>query len=341
MVKSLLARAAFRESCLERDNYSCVVCKNTENVVAHHIVERRLFSDGGYYLNNGATLCHDCHYKAEGTTLSCSDIRKACGITEIILPPHLYRDQEYDKWGNPVLPNGTRLRGELFDDESVQKVLKQANVLNLFTNLVKYPRTYHLPWSPGLTSDDRQMENTDFFKDKEVVVTIKMDGEQTTMNNKYVHARSLEYEPHPSRNYVKTLHGKVGWNIPEGWRVCGENLFAKHSIKYENLEDYFQVFSIWDESNICLSWDDTKVWAELLELTTVLVLFRGIYNEELIKELHKDYYNNDPCEGYVVRLAGSFHYSKFKDAVGKYVRKNHVHTHGHWMRNQVEPNILK
>ena len=73
------------------------------------------------------------------------------------MPPHLYRDQPYDKWGNPVLPNGTRLRGELFDDASVQKVL--APVLALFTDRVKYPRTYHLPWSPGLTDDDRKLDD--------------------------------------------------------------------------------------------------------------------------------------------------------------------------------------
>ena len=57
---------------------------------AHHIIERRLFDDGGYYLDNGATLCAACHVKAEMTVLTCDAIRSAAGITQIVLPPHLY-----------------------------------------------------------------------------------------------------------------------------------------------------------------------------------------------------------------------------------------------------------
>ncbi len=42
---------------------------------------------------------------------------------------------------------------------------------------IKYPRTFHLPWSPGLTKDDKRIENLDGFIGREVVVTEKMDGE--------------------------------------------------------------------------------------------------------------------------------------------------------------------
>jgi hypothetical protein len=62
------------------------------------------------------------------------DVRAACGIRRVLVPPHLYPDQPYDTWGNPVLPNGERLKGELFHDASVQKVLAQGRVLGLFTS---------------------------------------------------------------------------------------------------------------------------------------------------------------------------------------------------------------
>src|SRR5690606_33193847 len=137
-----------------------------------------------------ASLCGECHLKAESTQISCNEIREAAGINEILLPPHLYRDQEYDKWGNPILSNGSRLKGELFDDHSVQKVLKP--VLHLFVNRVKYPRTYHLPWSPGMTKDDRMMDSDKAFEGKEVIAVVKMDGENTTMYQDYIHARALE-----------------------------------------------------------------------------------------------------------------------------------------------------
>mgnify|MGYP001581601443 CR=1 FL=1 len=328
----LLDRDAFRESVFRRDNYSCVVCSQPA-VDAHHILERRLWPDGGYYSENGASLCGEHHIAAEMTILSCDRIREACGILKVILPPHLYEDQQYDKWGNPILPNGQRLRGELFHDESVQKILNQGRVLGEFTHYVKYPRTYHLPWSLGRTNDDRGLEDLSHFQKQEVVVTLKMDGEQTTMYRDHIHARSLDSMAHPSRTWVKNLHGQIAHELPEAWRLCGENLFAKHSIQYSSLPAYFLVFSLWDDRNVCRSWDETVEWTELLGLKTVQVLYRGPWDEKLIRSLHKDKRETDECEGYVVRLAGSFHYKDFRQSVGKFVRESHVHTHGHWIRN--------
>lgn len=45
----------------------------------------------------------------------------------------------------------------------------------------KYPRTPHLPWSPGATKDDVRCINTEIFTGKRVVITEKMDGENTTL----------------------------------------------------------------------------------------------------------------------------------------------------------------
>ncbi len=336
----LLTRDSFRKAVFERDGHKCVVCKEPAKD-AHHILERRLFPDGGYYLNNGSSLCAQHHLDAEMTTLSCEEIRELCGIVKPVIPPHLYRDQRYDKWGNPVLENGQRLKGELFNDESVQKILGIGNVLGLFTHYVKYPRTHHLPWSPGLTKDDRLIDSVDAFVGKEVVVTVKMDGENTTMYSDHIHARSVTSEGAPWRTWAKNIWSKVGWQIPEGWRVCAENLQAKHSILYDDLPSYIMMFSIWNDVNVCLSWDDTVEWAELLELETVPVLYRGIWDEDLIRKLHCDTHNGAECEGYVVRLAESFHYRDFKSACGKFVRKDHVNTSRHWRFKKIEYNGLR
>jgi len=172
------------------------------------------------------------------------------------------------------------------------------------------------------------------------VATVKMDGENTSIYSDGIHARSLVYEPHPSRNWPKILAGRISHDIPEGWRVCGENLWAEHSIPYSHLEDFFLVFSIWNEKNLCLSWDDTKEWATLLGLKMVPTIYEGLGDRHHIEKLYTTSYNNDPCEGYVVRLRDSFPYSAYRTAVGKYVRANHVATHGHWMRQMVKPNKL-
>lgn len=342
----LLSRDEFRESVFARDGHRCVLCA-AEAVDAHHILERRLWPDGGYYLDNGASVCAACHLRAEATEISCEKLRESCLIERVLLPEHLSVDDTYDKWGNPILPNGQRLRGELFDKESVQKVL--APVLHLFTSRVKYPRTFHLPWSPGKTSDDRTMTDPDeaFRHQPEggpiaVVVTEKCDGECTTMYSDYLHARGIDYAPHPSRDRVRALHGAIAHDIPAGWRICGENLYARHSIAYDALPSHFLVFSIWSALNECLPWDETVLWAKLLGLDVVPVLYQGLWNETAIRALDgvtASQLGGDR-EGYVVRRRDGFHYQAFRRSAAKYVRKNHVTTDDHWAHREVVPNQL-
>jgi len=348
-MKTLLTRDQFRNAVFERDNHLCVWCKQPAKD-AHHILERRLFPDGGYYLDNGASLCEKHHIEAEKTLLSCEDIRDAACIKEIILPDHLYNDAIYDKWGNLILNENTRIKGDLFNDESVQKILKEANLLNIFSEHVKYPRTYHLPWSPGMNRDDRMMSDISVFEGQRVIIGEKLDGENTSVYTDYLHARSLDNDSHPSKSWVKNFAFQRAYNIPQGWRVCGENLYAKHAIHYTKekgnaLKSYFYMFSIWNEKNICLDWDETKEWAELLDIPLFPVFYDGIWDMNVINELNKKMETNtNTIEGYVVRLAREYHYSEFKNVCGKYVRKNHIDNnhgpHGHWSQKKIIKNEL-
>lgn len=330
----LLDRKTFRESVLSRDGHTCVIC-GLPAVDAHHVLERRLWKDGGYYLDNGVSLCSECHIAAEKTEIGCTRLRAAAGITSPVMPEHFYPDECYDKWGNILLSNGTRLKGDLYGDEAAMKAMGPSVQ---FATRVKYPRTYHFPWSENLINDDRMLGSLAGLEGQGVVGTVKMDGENTSLYRDGVHARSLDYNQHPSRNAIKELHGRIGKEIPEGWRICGENLFAKHSIYYANLPDLFLVFSIWNEKNVCLSWQETEEWCQLLDLHTVPVIYLGMWDEEKIKSLYSPFYGNDPMEGYVIRVAGEIRYSEFKSKVGKFVRKNHVQTDRHWMKEAVIPN---
>ena len=342
-MKTLLTRDDFRESTFLRDKHSCVICgKKAQD--AHHIMERRLFNDSGYYLDNGSSLCGECHLKAESTEISCKDIRTACGIDKAILPEHLYSDNEYDKWGNIILPNGQRVKGELFHDGSVQKIINP--VLHMFTDYVKYPRTYHLPFSASKTNDDRTLEDCSQFEGKEIIILEKMDGENTSIYGNYVHARALDNDSHPSRDWVKNYAAKIGWELPRGWRLCGENVFAKHAIHYYNLRSYFYLFSIWDDKNFCLSWDETLEYADMLELIVVPTLWRGIWNENIALEIayHLD---TETEEGFVVRTTDGFEYGAFRKSTAKYVREDHVDSTVHnWkmqavIKNHVQQEILE
>lgn len=203
------------------------------------------------------------------------------------------------------------------------------------TPRVKYPRTPHLPWSPGVGGDD-VVGRTLGFEGRRVVVTEKMDGENTTLYRDGVHARSLDGGMHPSRAWVRALQGRVGWRIPAGYRVCGENLYARHSIAYEALPTYFLAFSVWDGPT-ALSWEDTVAFCAERELATVPVLWEGTWDERAVRGLSVD---RERSEGYVVRVADAFPFADFARSVAKWVRPQHVTTDDHWLSRPVVPNGL-
>lgn len=209
---------------------------------------------------------------------------------------------------------------------------------------VKYPRTKHLFWSPGATSDDKILKDVSCFDGKTMIITEKMDGENSTLYNDYYHARSLDGRDHPSRSWIKQFHASIKNDIPEGWRICGENLYAKHSVGYDNLKSYFYCFSIWDDTNYCLSWDDTVEFCGMLGIEHVPVLIEpfvwGDSSPNMIQEFMPHIFNRNVSEGYVVRNADKFLYKDFGENVAKWVRPNHVQTSKHWMHSEIIPNKL-
>lgn len=208
----------------------------------------------------------------------------------------------------------------------------------------KYPRTYHLNFSEAVHSDDKIIETLDNFIGKEVIATEKMDGENTTIARDYFHARSLDSNYNFTRAWIKQLHSMISHEIPEGYRFCGENLSYYHSIEYNDLDSFFYLFSIWNDKNECLSWDDMMVWAELLDLSTPKVLYRGIFDEKKLREIAKNLDTNT-SEGFTVRLTDSFKYEDFSKSLTKWVRSGHVQPSAdgkeeHWLK-RTYPNKVK
>lgn len=168
-----------------------------------------------------------------------------------------------------------------------------------------------------------------------------------TMYSDYIHARSVTSGGHPSRDWIRAFHGNMGHNIPDGWRVNVENMYAKHSIKYTNLDTYAYGFAIWNDKNYRLTWEDTLQWFELLGITPCPVIYWGPYDRKLIEAKYAQHKAEREAaggeiEGYVIQVDEPYHFSQFKNYVGKYVRKGHVNTAKHWMYGQpVHPNELK
>ena len=109
----LLTREEFKKQVFAKTNGKCCVpgC-DCDAVDAHHIIDRKLWKDGGYYLTNGAALCEKHHIDAEegrSTPKQCieymnispSIIEKPDKITDLSFGEYyeLLMDGKINKWG--------------------------------------------------------------------------------------------------------------------------------------------------------------------------------------------------------------------------------------------------
>lgn len=213
----------------------------------------------------------------------------------------------------------------------------------------KYGRTWHYPFSPGTTSDDRiQYEYWQSLQQIPVLIhTEKLDGENNCLSRYGVFARS-HAAPTTSpwtatiRQYWQSIRNDLG-NL----EIFLENLYAVHSIEYRRLDHHFYVFGI-REGDRWLSWEETRFYAAMLDLPVVPEVkritapaTRAEFERELLSLVNgpgafdpHDVHTGKPAtmEGVVSRNADGYAVSDFAENVFKYVRKGHVKTDQHWTR---------
>ncbi|WP_158825851.1 RNA ligase family protein [Mucilaginibacter lacusdianchii] len=214
----------------------------------------------------------------------------------------------------------------------------------------KYGRTYHYPFSPGTTSDDRIQH--DYWEHLQKIPTLihteKLDGENNCLNQYGVFARS--HAAPTTSPWTESL--RRFWQLVKhdlgSLEIFLENLYAVHSIEYRKLENHFYVFAV-REHDRWLSWEETQFYANLLDLPTVPVLGmvappadRLTFEQDAQKIVSGrglldpyDAFSGEPVtmEGIVSRNAESYTTDTFSQNVFKYVRKGHVKTDEHWTRN--------
>ncbi len=222
----------------------------------------------------------------------------------------------------------------------------------------KYGRTYHFPFSPGTTSDDRF--NHTYWEDIQqieiLVHTEKLDGENNCLNQFGVFARShVAPTTSPWTNQIRERWQLIKNDLGD-IELFGENLYAVHSIEYQRIEEYYYIFAVrcmdkW------LSWEEVKFYASMFDLPTVPELkVEAVENltesglrvqiESWAKEPSvfgsRNPFTAEGCtrEGVVTRNIGEYSVSEFMHNVFKYVRKGHVKTDEHWTRNWKRAKLL-
>lgn len=335
-------RKSFRQAVFSRDDHTCIVpwCQNTA-VDAHHILERELWSNGGYTPQNGVSVCERHHKRAEDDLIPPQAFYNWAGIEDPPLPNSV-ETIDVDKWGNEL-------------DTPPHEELRDYH---------KYPSTRHLPYSHVEDRDDTRHQTLDKFVGVPLVCTVKMDGSNAMLvkdMDEPVRSRRGRDATHDSFDQLKQLYWEknVYDALPSHLQIFGEWLYAKHSIHYgcdgscpdecdkrnqgPALDDYFQVFGVFNTKwNLWLSWDAVEYWANEIGFSTTPVVFTNktfdrvdqIYDlystgEQLVQEGH---------EGFVIRSQYPFHYGQFGQRLGKYVRENHVQTDDHWAHTEIVQN---
>lgn len=106
-MEKLLNREDFKKQVFERQNGKCLMC-DSEAVDAHHILDRKLFKNGGYYLNNGVALCSKHHLDAENSVdgFLPHNFYDMLGICEIPFPENFkneIKSKIFNKWGEEMI----------------------------------------------------------------------------------------------------------------------------------------------------------------------------------------------------------------------------------------------
>lgn len=214
----------------------------------------------------------------------------------------------------------------------------------------KYGRTYHYPFSPGTTSDDRI--NQHYWQDIRLIPSLihteKLDGENNCLNRYGVFARS-HAAPTVS---AWTRQIRQRWQLIKhdlgDIELFGENLYATHSIEYRGLQQDFYLFAVRCK-DMWLSWQEVQFYAALFDFACVPEVIQDVprqteqeYRSAILEQVGgtgwfapHDAHTGLPCtmEGIVTRNAAEFPVEQFSHNVFKYVRKNHVKTDRHWRVN--------
>lgn len=214
----------------------------------------------------------------------------------------------------------------------------------------KHGRTYHYPFSPGTTSDDRIAH--DYWEHLQripnLIHTEKLDGENNCLSKFGIFARShAAPTTSPWTESLRRFWQLVKHDLGD-LEIFGENLYAIHSIEYRKLEHHFYVFGI-REQDKWLGWEETQFYANMLDLPTVpvakteatpkdqrqfeaevLTLINGPGSFDPYDVYHQ---KATTMEGIVSRNANGYAVDAFAQNIFKYVRKGHVKTDEHWTRN--------
>lgn len=215
----------------------------------------------------------------------------------------------------------------------------------------KYEKTYRILVPQISTKGKHYLSSNDTSKllGGNVVITEKMDGanvgiirhkdefrlqKRGSLVDESEHAQFSFFKAWTYQNYDKLMQ------IPKDTILYGELMFAKHTVFYNKLPDYFLAFAWCDrKTGAYFHWDDVVKLCNKIGLHHAPHIFTGhVKRDELFDKIPKiSAYGDQPAEGIVV-------WNHKKDMRGKVVREEFqkaMNKSGHWIHKPVTKNLLR
>lgn len=215
----------------------------------------------------------------------------------------------------------------------------------------KFPSTVHLAFlgKQGVREDKcMSPQERDEFLAGEIIVEEKVDGANLGVSfddggNVFLQNRGhrltapLDGQWRPLRRWVEQREDRLFEFAEDRYVLFGEWCYARHSVCYDALPDWFVLFDVYDRRcKRFFSVARRNVVAERLSLAHVPEVARGYFTfQQLSKMEFKSTYGSEPAEGIYLRRDEGEWLGKRSKLVRPAFRQS-IETH--WSRRGIRPN---
>ena len=249
----------------------------------------------------------------------------------------------------------------LEDEEDVRNYLKTWNCTKIElenddTNYIhKFPRTQHIINIGGASVDDRILNKdgyNEFMNNEDVFIAEKVDGAQLGISisddykiliqnrSHYVNSKShSQFEK--LDKWIMDHNDSLYEILDKDTILFGEWLYAKHSISYNNLPDYFLAFDLYNKKKKLFY--NRNILVEKLKDTNihfVREMYRGKINDrnQLLKMIEQQSdYTDSRVEGIYLKIFEG----EYVKGRCKLVRNDFLSGNDHWTKGGIQKNKLK
>ena len=214
----------------------------------------------------------------------------------------------------------------------------------------KFPSTPYIEMDSTIIRSDKILRNNEVehILGRPISIEEKIDG--ANLGVSFNSSGNIQLQNRGSY-LLMPLEGQ--WKPLEKWIIChetrifdvltdkyilfGEWCYAKHSIYYKELPDWFIGFVIYDiEKKRFLSVQKRNIFLERMEVKIVPLLGQGTYNwNELMEFFGKSQYGDENCEGIYIRQDEGEYLKYRAKMVRREFRQNIT---GHWSRGKMQCN---